>query len=282
MTEAVMLQPPDRSVSRLAFAVRLVDDFAPEREPPAGVTVTLTGGGTQGVRNPGGWHLFMDLPARTYRVSARSELYLAEDKEIDTALLDPGLPVVELLLKPSAAYPFPPGTTLVRCVVRNEADLGVPDARVEAVPWMPAPSVKGRVRQGGAQAGQPTIRLEHLSGELAAGDMLLVREGDPSRQEIVRIAAPLPSNASQPFNLAAPLRFGHAAGTPVHLLAAAAPSTTSTAGTGEFVVYQRNASARLFVIRLSTSAAGYRPDERDLEIVEGTTQSVGVISLQQL
>lgn len=277
-----MLQPPDRSVSRLSFAVRLVDDFAPEREPPAGVAVTLTGGGTQGIRNPGGWHLFMDLPPGTYRVSARSELYLAEEKEIDTALLDPGLPVVELLLKPSAAYPFPPGTTLVRGVVRNEAGQDVPDARVEAVPWMPVPSVKGRVRQGGAQAGQPTIRLEHLSGGLAAGDMLLVRDGDPSRQEIVRIAAPLPSNASQPFTLAAPLRFGHAAGTSVHLLAAAAPFTTATAGTGEFVVYQRNASARLFVIRLSTSVAGYLPDERDLEIAEGTTQSVGVISLHQL
>lgn len=282
MTAVLMFSSSDSVVRRLTFAVRLEDDFAPGRDVIGPVAVTIDPGEMPAVRNPGGWYLFVDLPAGRYRVAATAAWYLPAGEDVDTTALDPREPVVTLPLKPTGAYPFPPRATLVRGMVKDHVGNGVGGARLEAVPWLPASAPAGRVRQGGAQSGQATLRLENAPGGLAVGDQFLIRDSEPEQAEFVTLIAPLPAHATQPYLLAAPLRFTHAAGTPLHLLEAAAPVSTVTNAAGDFVVYFTGSTARNFVARLTASSPGCQPGEVALEMSEGRCVSAGIIGLPPL
>lgn len=121
----------ERHVTRLSFAVRLLDDYSGET-PVGRVDVSLKGrGGEKPVKNLSSYHLFLDLPGDTYTVRVRSDHYFDEDSGIiEQAKLDPVEPVVEMILKPNPTYPFPPGATLIRGMVRDSAGKAVSGARV--------------------------------------------------------------------------------------------------------------------------------------------------------
>ena len=121
----------ERHVTRLSFAVRLLDDYSGET-PVDRVDVSLKErGGEKPVKNLSSYHLFLDLPGDTYTVRVRSDHYFDEDSGIiEQAKLDPVEPVVEMILKPNPTYPFPPGATLIRGMVRDSAGKAVSGARV--------------------------------------------------------------------------------------------------------------------------------------------------------
>jgi hypothetical protein len=127
----------------LSLAVRLIDDFT-RRPPDVRLRVLLNPAvGTipipRSVRGASGVYCFEDLPNANYKLTietegATSPIYLQSPMDITIplpALPDPTIPLLEIVLSPSSAYPFPAGATLVRGVVRSTAmPNGLPDAVV--------------------------------------------------------------------------------------------------------------------------------------------------------
>jgi hypothetical protein len=104
----------------------------------------LKGTGVKAPRNVSGYYLFTDLPHGTYEVSIESELYFSEAATVDTPTLPPKNPVMEILLKPKPAYPFPSNATLVRGIVSN-AGAVVADAVISVT----GKAVKSTTNEGG-------------------------------------------------------------------------------------------------------------------------------------
>jgi hypothetical protein len=72
----------------------------------------------------------MDVEDDTHTVQVASDYYFDYEEEVILSSLDPKNPVVDIPLKPLPYYPFPPGTTLIKGVVKNSAGEAVSGATV--------------------------------------------------------------------------------------------------------------------------------------------------------
>jgi hypothetical protein len=119
----------ESSITRLSLAVYLQDKFS--RAGTVGRTeVQIQGLKKRPVQNPSLYYLFLDLPPGDYSLQVRSDYYFDRDVgpvTIGTQGLKDPL-VIELLPLPS--YPFPPGETLVRGILKDSSQNPVPDARL--------------------------------------------------------------------------------------------------------------------------------------------------------
>lgn len=117
--------------TRLTFAVLPRDGFAPQKGLTGGCQISLAGGEAAPVMNRSGHYCFVDLPAGDYTVVTSAKYYLDQEVAIATALLDPKSPAIAIDLEPSLAYPFPPGTTLLKGRIVDPAGGVVSGAQVE-------------------------------------------------------------------------------------------------------------------------------------------------------
>lgn len=111
--------------TNLSFAVRLTDEYT-QRKPVGDINVMIKQGDIQAIKNLSGYYLFTDLIPGNYDVVITSDFYFHEETQKtreDISSLDPKEPVVEIVLKPKPAYPFPANATLVRGVVKNTGPL---------------------------------------------------------------------------------------------------------------------------------------------------------------
>lgn len=122
-------------VSRtLSLAVQLTDGVVGGR-PRGDFRVRVDGVDERPHRNPSGYYLFFDLPPEevTVTVDGRDRFRdAAESVNLDPTdddTHDPG-DALEVVLEPTAAYPFPSGLTRVRGTVRDTDDTPVPGATV--------------------------------------------------------------------------------------------------------------------------------------------------------
>ena len=104
--------------TRLTIAVRVVDSFTGE-VPTTDLTVTVDEFDVLPVRNPSGYHCFLDLPDDSLTISvAGGDRYLDVTETVDPAAHVP--PATTIEIHPAPAYRFPPGATLIRGIVREE------------------------------------------------------------------------------------------------------------------------------------------------------------------
>lgn len=119
----------------LGFAVRLEDAFTGS-QPSEDITVSLAEVDVEPVRNPSGYHVFLELPVETVTLTVDGgERYFDEQRRVDlsgemTADDDPSTVVVEdrsdpvvVELTPTWAYEFPDTATTIRGHV-EDADGG--------------------------------------------------------------------------------------------------------------------------------------------------------------
>ncbi len=103
----------------LSFAVRPIDEYT-GKQPSGRIKIMIEEEkNISAIRNPSGYYLFTNLSAGDYTLNINAEFYFTEKITINTSSLDPKNPVVEVVLKPGASYPFPENATLIRGVVRN-------------------------------------------------------------------------------------------------------------------------------------------------------------------
>jgi hypothetical protein len=114
--------------TRLSLAVSVVDDYT-GRQPSGDIEIAL--GGKKALVNPGGHHLFLDVAGGEYTLNVQNEYYFGQEHDI--TIPRSGEPVIELTLKPTPAYPFPRGATLIRGIVRDNHGEPVPEAKVEVI-----------------------------------------------------------------------------------------------------------------------------------------------------
>lgn len=129
VTNKFTAYPGDVKTTNLSLAVRLTDDYT-EKEAIGYIKVILEDGDVKAVKNLSGYYLFNDLAAGNYTVSVESDVYFAEEKVVTMPLPDPRNPVVEIILKPVPAYPFPGNATLVRGLVSNTNPVVNADVKV--------------------------------------------------------------------------------------------------------------------------------------------------------
>jgi hypothetical protein len=124
----------------LSFAVEVVDAFTGGR-PTGTPTVSLADRRVTAVRNPSGFHLFVDLETDPVEVVVDgSDRYFDErltvyhsspapDGASAVEVTDRSTPV-EIELTPTPAFQFSPGATTVRGTVVDDTGSAVPDAAV--------------------------------------------------------------------------------------------------------------------------------------------------------
>ena len=103
---------------RKSLVVLVTDDFTGEPVDGDKVTVSIAGQRTPLVK-PGGYRIFVNLPAVTYTLVCRSRIYYHWEAPVDVAERDPEEYLV-IRLKPNAAYPFSRDVT---CVAGKTAPL---------------------------------------------------------------------------------------------------------------------------------------------------------------
>lgn len=120
VADTFIAYPGDVIHTEVSLAVKLIDDFT--RETPLGrVSVTIQERDIKPVTNLSGYHVFTDLPnGKSYDVRIDSEFYYPETIEnIHIPRPDPKNPLLQTILKPKPAYPFPANATLLRGVIVN-------------------------------------------------------------------------------------------------------------------------------------------------------------------
>jgi hypothetical protein len=119
-------------VTQVSLAVALIDTYTDEH--PIGRTrVLLRELSQEGIRNPSGYFLFLNLPDGSYTLGVESEHYQDEELVINIPTSPPGNPLVDIVLQPRPSYPFPSGATLIRGLVRDAPGNPIIEARAEVV-----------------------------------------------------------------------------------------------------------------------------------------------------
>src|SRR3954463_9070456 len=103
--------------SRVSFAVRLIDEFSTLLSLVGTTRVFITPSGESAISKPTGYHVFTDLTQTNVTVRIENTNYAPREVAVNIPALDPRNPITALTMKPSALYPFPPGSTLVRGIV---------------------------------------------------------------------------------------------------------------------------------------------------------------------
>lgn len=118
VTDKFIAHPGDVILNKLSLAVWMIDDFT-KTKPIGNINVAIKEGNIKALQNLSGYYLFTDLVAGNYTVVVESDLYFPQETTVNTSLLDPKNPVVEVVKKPRSLYPFPEHATLVRGLVSN-------------------------------------------------------------------------------------------------------------------------------------------------------------------
>jgi hypothetical protein len=130
LNERIQITSLEEIITTLSLAVSLHDDFASNRGPIGRIKVSLQEEERQAIHNLSGYYLFTDVEAGDYTIQVNSEHYFDAEKEVTLPLPDPKNPVVDITLNPIPSYPFPPGATLIKGVVKNSEEQPVSEATV--------------------------------------------------------------------------------------------------------------------------------------------------------
>ena len=118
------------SITRVSFAVRLIDDFTTQPSLIGSTEVFITGTGEIATSKPTDYHLFTNLTATNVTVRIENKHYAPKEVAVNIPALEARNPVTVQTLKPSVLYPFPPGSTLVRGIVVDAAQRPIQGAHV--------------------------------------------------------------------------------------------------------------------------------------------------------
>ena len=152
----------ERAITKLSMAVYLTDDYSGRGGNLGDIRVSLkspTGQIIPSTRNPDGYYLFLDLPENTYtpytiQIEGGGYYFDKKKKNVIPAKLKKNDPVVNITLKPTPAYPFPPSATLVRGLVSDPEGRGIPDAVIKIK--------KKRIRTRTTEKGEFVIYFKGL------------------------------------------------------------------------------------------------------------------------
>ena len=266
--------PVEKTTKKVSLAVRVIDDYT-LREPvgriKVGIKETLAGP----VKNLSGYYVFTDLPPGNYVVVVASQYYFTGEEPVNTGVIDAKNPVLHVSLTPHSAYPFAGGAALIMGLVRGAAGKCLAEAGVQAVVTGPEEAGKAKLSKNPVKAGDRTVLLADIAGELMTGDLLMIKDANKARNEVIQIVPPLPVNpAVQPFSLASPLKFDH----PVKTLLMPVLDTW-TNDKGEFVIYFRTLKADKFDVSLQVKHPNYQTFNREVEITADKQVSLGEIQL---
>ena len=268
----------EQKPTTLSLAVRLVDDYAATSDLVGNVTVFLTENNKAAIKNLSGYYIFTDLPTAMYELNIASDYYL--DQKIVVSAGDPHNAVKRINLIPTSVYPFLTNATLIRGLVVGQGAGVLAGAMIKATNMVPESSIKAKVGPAGGSIGDTDIVMVDITGQLISGDTLMIKDTNGSRVEFCTIAVPLPANpVVDPYKLAMPLKFNHAAGTAMHYLNVDSVLHTKTTLKGEFVIYFSRTKTPRFITRVAISQINYKTDERELAVSEGALVSLGRIQL---
>jgi len=121
----------DERSARVSLAVQLTDAFAPRERPLGEIAVTLRGLQRAPTVTPGGYRVFLNLPAGPAVVDVRGRLYIDESQAVSVPPTNPRNPLLTVTLTPRWSYPFPEGTTLVLGRVLDPDGAALDGAQVE-------------------------------------------------------------------------------------------------------------------------------------------------------
>ncbi|OPX86537.1 MAG: hypothetical protein A4E53_02970 [Pelotomaculum sp. PtaB.Bin104] len=269
----------EQTHSQVSLALRLTDDFTATGQPVGKISVFVKDHSFKAIKTSSGYYVFSDLPADVYRVMIQAEYYFDQEQEIDTGALELLHPVVNMTLSPNPGYPFPEGATLIRGMVFDQTEAGLPGVSAAASIFQPEPEVTARIGSPAPEAGDMSIRLINIKGSLQTGDYLVIKDANRSRTEFCQIATPLPANNSNPFNLTKPLKFKHSSNTPLNRVAVNDSVNTQTSEKGEYVIYFRTIKSDRFLTELTFNHPDYQTERREAEVCEGTLTVFGAIKL---
>lgn len=123
----------EQTLSRVSFAVKLLDDFSGTPYLVDATTVFIKETGTTTLQNPSGYQVFTDVTETQVTIRIENKYYAPEEVDIDISTLDPRNPVTTVTMKPNYLYPFPPSSTLVRGKILNAANNPIEGAEVTVV-----------------------------------------------------------------------------------------------------------------------------------------------------
>lgn len=116
----------------LSFAVSLIDEFAAE-QPIGDTRVFIKDRNLKSIKNRSGYHVFFNLPDEKFNVCVESENYFEEEISVKLSDFNRLNPAKTITLKPKPSYPFPPGATLIRGMVKDSNGNFVSGAKVEVI-----------------------------------------------------------------------------------------------------------------------------------------------------
>jgi len=99
--------------TRVSLVLNVIDQFTGDRAFGQ-IAVSVKNKNPRIVKNLSGYYVFLNMDPGIYELRVKSRYYFTKFFSVDLTSLDPKQPVVTIVLVPCPAYPFPPGTTLIR------------------------------------------------------------------------------------------------------------------------------------------------------------------------
>ncbi len=175
MTESILMEQHN---TRLSLAVSLVDDYTDGRLTGS---VELFLDEKKALLNPSGYYLLLDVADGDYTLRVQTDYYSSQEQDVTLPLS--GEPAIELTLKPTPAYPFPRGATLIRGIVQDNDEKPVPGATVE---------IEGKgIENKTTEKGEFVIYFKNLTEEdiIKIGGEIYVR-GNGNKRLKVKVTHP--------------------------------------------------------------------------------------------
>ncbi len=120
----------ERALSRVSFAVRLLDDFSGLPYLVDMTTVFIKENGRAALQNPSGYLVFTDLTETNVTIRVDNKYYFPKEASVNIPTLNSRNPVTAVTMKPNYLYPFSPASTLVRGVILDTGNNPVEGAQV--------------------------------------------------------------------------------------------------------------------------------------------------------
>lgn len=120
----------ERALSRLSFAVRLLDGFSGQPCLIDATKVFIKENGKMALQNPSGYQVFRGVTETKVTICVENKYYFTKETSVNIPTLDSRNPVAVVTMKPNYLYPFPPASTLVRGVILGQGNNPVAGAQV--------------------------------------------------------------------------------------------------------------------------------------------------------